>query len=124
MAKQIYENGIDAGPVIDFLSSHHLGIFIANFFENGVVTLDALAPCTDDFLRDKIGMKKAHIIKYRRALSDLPPTQKNSGNYFFDGMMNLFSTTETKEVATKGGAPEGRGSLFSGLFDGFGDKRD
>lgn len=73
----------------DLLVSHHLGAFILQFFNHGVGTLDALKGCTDDFLTEQIGMKKAHRLKFRRALKDA----------HIDSLSNVMSIYE---------APDGR----------------
>lgn len=52
------------------LESHHLGLFILQFHNNGVNTLDALKGCSDTFLTETIGMKPAHRVKFHRALKD------------------------------------------------------
>ena len=76
--------------VQDLLTSHHLGGFVLNFFNHGIDTLDALKGCTDQFLAEQIGMKKAHVLKFRRALKDAHVDSLSSFHTIYeapDGMM-------------------------------------
>ena len=74
----------------DLLTSHHLGGFALNFFNHGIDTLDSLKGCTDQFLAEQIGMKKAHVLKFRRALKYAHVDSLSSFHTIYeapDGMM-------------------------------------
>lgn len=49
---------------------HHLGQFVLHFHNHGIDTIAELRGCTDGFLAEEMNMKKAHILKFRRALKD------------------------------------------------------
>ena len=59
---------IDAGH--NFLTDNGLGQFLKPLHTNGIDSLDQLRSCSDEFLTTTIEMKKAHLLKFRRALSD------------------------------------------------------
>ncbi len=76
----------------DLLTSHHLGGFVLKFFNHGIDTLDSLKGCTDQFLAEQIGMKKAHVLKFRRALKDAHVDSLSSFHTIYeapDGMMRV-----------------------------------
>jgi hypothetical protein len=56
--------------ITELLVTHHLGQFVLNFHKHGVDSIKELKGCTDAFLTEQVGMKKAHILKFRRALKD------------------------------------------------------
>jgi len=49
-----------------------IGHFVLALHDAGLGTADELKACSDEWLAsDKVGMKKAHIIKFRRATKDM-----------------------------------------------------
>lgn len=55
---------------LPFVSLGHERFHSINDFFKGVSSLDALHGCSDSFLTETVGMKKAHRLKFRRALKD------------------------------------------------------
>jgi hypothetical protein len=62
--KKVYKD------ITELLESHLLGQFVLSFHKHGVDSINELKGCTDAFLTEQVGMKKAHILKFRRALKD------------------------------------------------------
>jgi hypothetical protein len=60
------ERAITPYCISDFLVPHGLGQFVSKFHEQGIDSAEELKRCPDFFLV-KIGMKPAHIVKFRRA---------------------------------------------------------
>ena len=66
--------------VADFLESNGLRQFLALLLAKGIDTVGELHGCTDDFLIGAVGMKPAHVIKFRRALAELARPKEGDDN--------------------------------------------
>ena len=113
----------DDDEVSKFLKEHTLGRFIHDLKTSGVASVADLRGLSEEFLvGDKVGMKKAHLIKFRRGLSALaaasPADEADDEKFDLYEAADGFRGTYEQVLAHERSMPEQRFELYQAP-DGF-----